>query len=443
MRVLGPVIEGVTGQPAYAEPAILLVESMVQRGLHPDFRSEDTPKNSINMRFAQTYLEAYDKAYKHHLIDEARRFSEAEQSSDLSLPYSVMRAVVEEAFPQLVATTIFDVDMTDQADVRVYYEAYEGEGDETVTLTIGVDHVDLASEEGAWADLGFKRIVPGSWDVQPTGGGTSYIEGDDYVIDPANGLFYTVPGADGGSIGDATDLDIEFTYRGIALGEMAEIEEAKVGLSYVLLNMDADRLATQISREAVVLSRAALGYDATARTISSLTRQVQKYIDETLIGLAVAASLSVVDNAGLSWNSGTETLDALVEKLGLAKVKILNRYYDPTAILTSATNGEVVSNWDHFSAAGSRPDALLNANGFVGRLKGLPVVQTTEMTDSYTLVLNREIVHHRVLQPLQLQGPFHSVGTNNKLVAADRYYLEEFNGQASPVKEKAAHVKHS
>lgn len=448
MQVIGPVIEGVTGHPAYAEPAMLLVESMVRRGLQPDLSGEKAPVNEINLRFAREYLEAYDKAYKHHLMAEARLFQEAEQASDLSLPYSVMRAVVAEALPQLVATTVFDVGTTDQADFRVYYESYEGETGETVTLTVGVDHINVASDEGAWVQLttdgglDVKRIVPGSYSVQPNGGGAPYTEGDDYVIDPANGLLYTVPAADGGTIGDTTALDIGLQYRAIRKGELQAVERAKVGLDYVLLSMEADRLATDISREAIVLSRAALGYDATARTISALVNRVRRYIDSALIGLALSASLSVVGNAGLTWNSGAETLDDLVEKLGLAKVKIINRFYEPTAILMSATNAEIASNWDNFSAAGSRPDALLNANGFVGRLKGLPLVQTTEMVDTYDLVVNREIVHHRVLQPMQLLGPYAS-HSSNKLVPSDQYYVEEFNGQASPVKTKAAHVKHA
>jgi hypothetical protein len=62
------------------------------------------------------------------------------------------------------------------------------------------------------------------------------------------------------------------------------------------------------------------------------------------------------------------------------------------------------------------------------------------MVDGYDLVINREIVHHRVLQPMQLLGPYASY-SSNKLLPSDQYYVEEFNGQASPVKSKAAHVK--
>jgi hypothetical protein len=122
-------------------------------------------------------------------------------------------------------------------------------------------------------------------------------------------------------------------------------------------------------------------------------------------------------------------------------VKVANRYSEPPALLLSLTNSDRVANWEGFTTAGKRPDADLSANGYVGRLKGLPVFETTEFSDSYVLVLNRQVVIHRVYQPLQLLGPFPSYDANRKLLAADQYYAEEFNGSDCPVPEKAAYVK--
>jgi len=434
IEVLGPVIEGVTGAPAFTKPAMLLVESCVRHGYFED-RSKEDASNPLNSRFAQQYMAAFDQRYKHHLVQEARLFEEAEQVSDLNLPYTVMRAIVAEAVPDLVATSIFDVQMTSDADTRVYYEAYAGETGETVAVT----DETVTSAEGDWFDLANQAIVPGTWVLEPGGGGTPFVEGDDYVVDARNGKLWTITAANGGTIGDSTDLDLDYSYRAIRKGELGEIERGKGTLDFVLLSMAADRLAMQISREAVVLSRAALGYDATARTIAMMTRRCQRYVDAQLIDMAIAAALQVPANAGLAWDSSSETIDVLIERLGTAKVRIINRYYDPTFILMSATQAEVASNWDNFTAAGTRADAMLNANGFIGRIKGLPLIQSTEMRDGYAVVGNREIVHHRVLQPWQLFGPYGTTA-NAKLVAAEQYYVEEFNGSDSPVPEKAAHV---
>ena len=82
----------------------------------------------------------------------------------------------------------------------------------------------------------------------------------------------------------------------------------------------------------------------------------------------------------------------------------------------------------------------LAANGYVGRLKGLPVFESTEHSDAYIVIANREIVHHRVFQPMILKGPYPSY-SSNKLLASEQYYAEEINGSAAPVPEKAATVK--
>jgi hypothetical protein len=48
-------------------------------------------------------------------------------------------------------------------------------------------------------------------------------------------------------------------------------------------------------------------------------------------------------------------------------------------------------------------------------------------------------MQHRVFQAMQLFGPF-PVYSNGKLVAANEYYVEEFNGTISPLPEKGSVV---
>jgi hypothetical protein len=94
----------------------------------------------------------------------------------------------------------------------------------------------------------------------------------------------------------------------------------------------------------------------------------------------------------------------------------------------SLTNADRLGNWNAFTQAGSRDDAMMNATGFVGRIKGTPVFATTEFPDGYIEVINREIVYYRVAQPMQIKGPFPSYETDGKMIAADQYFCEEFNG---------------
>ena len=158
-----------------------------------------------------------------------------------------------------------------------------------------------------------------------------------------------------------------------------------------------------------------------------------------MIEKALAASLSVASNSGGTWTSATDPWNELVEKLGYAKVKVANRYYEPTGILLSMTNSDLLSNWDGFTRIGF-PNAVLDAAGFVGGIKGLPIFASTQMRDSWGLVFNREVVMHRVYQPMTVKGPFPTYGSNHKLIAADQYYSEEYNASLAPIANKAAHV---
>ena len=124
---------------------------------------------------------------------------------------------------------------------------------------------------------------------------------------------------------------------------------------------------------------------------------------------------------------------------GVTSVKVYNRNYVPTAILMSKTNADRLSNWDGFKVQGFA-NAVLTSAGFAGSVKGLPIFASTEYTDAYAQVVNRELVMHRVFQPGVFKGPFPSYDSNFNLIAAEQYYMEEFNGALVPVPEKTAHM---
>jgi hypothetical protein len=277
--------------------------------------------------------------------------------------------------------------------------------------------------------------------VDPAAGGAAYSEGDDYVIDYAGGRIKTLSV---GTIADGAALHVDYSYTAIRKGEMVAIERGEVNLSQKTITAAADRLATQVSREAVVFGRSQLGYDATTRTIAQLIKQVNRKIDQGIFYMGLAAALSVASNSGGTWDHAADTIEHLVEFAGVAKVKVANRFYEPTGYLMSVTNSDRLGNWEGFSAAGERPDGVLRAEGYVGRLKGLPCYESPVFPDDYILVANRELVAYRILQPMQLFGPYPTYdvsGGTSKLLAADQYYVEEFNATEAPVAEKGAVVR--
>lgn len=428
---VGSAFEEGTGWPEYAKASWELAES-IRKGTMQPARDLGKPK-TVNEEFTRLYLAKFDEQYKRHLVRENAEFLEATQSSDLNLPYSASRAIIAEAFPTLVATGIFDVGLTDQAPTRVYFEATAGESGYTGTVT---DEV-VVGDHGVWVDLDFKRVTPGTVVLTHTSGSPTYTEGTDYVIDYESGRLMTLAA---GATADGESLKIDYSYTAIRKGENQAIERAKTTLSFQTLDVMADRLATEITREAIVFSRSQLGWDVTSRTLTNLVRQVRRKIDQGLIYLGLGAALQVASNSGGTWTAATDPIGELVEKIGVARVKVTNRFYEPTFLLVSATNSDKLGNWDGFTAAGKRPDSDLNAMGFVGRLKGLACFESTEMSDAYALVGNRELVAHRIFSAMQIMGPYPSY-SSNKLIAADQYYAEEFNGSLAPVPGKGSYVK--
>lgn len=422
--VLGDVLENETGIPEYARAAFEFQESLTKSENRKvkDVRKGESPAEI----FTAKLLERFDALNKQKLLQEA------EAASDLNLPYSVSRAIIAEAFPSLVAANVFDVGIMTTSDERIYYEAFAGETGYAVTIT---DEVVTAGAEDTTYSLAHPRVVPGTVVVTSNPAGTSYVEGVDYVIDYELGKIRPIAA---GSI-DANDVLVDYQYNAIRQGEDAEIERAKTTLSYQLVTAAADRLADYITNEAIMFSRANLGWDAVTRTMANLVRQMRLNIDRGLIEKALGAALSVASNSGGTYDISADTLLSFVQKIGYAKVLVANRFYEPTGILMSQSNADILSNWDGFTRLGF-PNAVLNAAGFAGGVKGLPIFASTQMRDNWVMVFNREIVQHRVFSPMTIKGPFQTFGANRKLVAAEQYYAEEYNASIAPIGGKAATV---
>lgn len=443
INVIGPVLESETGVPAFAHVAYQLTESLIRSGhSKPRKWNRGFEEMSPGERFAKLLLEKFDKAYRSKLIEEQKQFDEAEQTSNLNLPYMVSRLVIAEAVPELVAASIFDVGVTAESEFRLYFEAYEGESGASASVT---DEGVTLTALGTWYALAYKRVQPGTVTVTNAAGTVTYTEGTDYAIDYANGKILGISG--GGITAGDTPL-VDYTYDAIRLGEMQAIKRGRQALSYVLVSAAADRLAAQISDEAIKFSRAQLGWGATSRTLAALIREIRGKIDQGMLYLGLGKALSVANNSGGTWSATPaggdtyqENLDKLLRYIGVAKVKVSNRYYEPNFVLASKTNADVISNSRQFTQAGGRVDAGMDAAGYVLRVKGLPLFESSQFGDDYILVGNRELVMYRVFQAMVLKGPFPSYHTDGTLIAADQYYAEEYNVTEAPVANKGAHVK--
>jgi hypothetical protein len=421
----GPVISGGdTAQlvPAYALPQQAITDSLVRATFQESHLARVANPRTVNERYAQEYLRRFDAKYKPQLMAEARMFQDAETASDLTLPYTVQRTILTELLPTLVATSIFDVQSVDPAPiVNIGYETFSYESGVALTVT----DESITSDDDVWVALLHQHLTFGTVVVTSDPAGTTYTEGTDYVVDYLGGRVMTLAG---GTINDATALLVDYGYSAIRQGEMQPIERAQMTLAFFPLNMAYDRLGTQISREAIVFSRGVLNYDVVGRVLQRIIFDLRKHIDGGLMRLALAESLRIANNSGGTWTAATDTYDDLIALIGASKVKVGNRYFEPTGVLMSLTNADRIGNWQGNTNAGGRVDTSMSAAGFQTVVKGLPVFASTEFPDGYIEVINREIVYYRVAEPMNIAGPFPSYHTDGKMIDADQYFAREMNG---------------
>lgn len=431
VKVVGPVFETETGKPDFVQFSHKLTEQMDRMG----YTQKHSP-DSRGAKLAEQYLAAFDNAYRSQLIAEDRAYrvmQEAQTVSDLSLPYLVTRTVIEEAVPLLVAANVFDIGLVDGNPARVWFESY---AHESGVLTQVTDETVTAADD-TWQDLANKSIVPGTVLVEAGGTSTAYDENVDYLIDYAEGRIKTI-GA--GAIADEADLDVTYQYEAVRTGENTAIQRGKATLTAQDITLTADRLAGFITDEALTFSGSNLSYDAAARTAMMIVRELNERIDRRILMAARTAAYES-GNSGGSWTASGADYDELVLKLGLASAAVKNDHYTPTAIVGSVTNVERLRNWSGFNRDG-KPDAALGAGGTELRVKGLPVYESTQMTDDAFLVVNRELVMHRVYSgsPMSLKGPFPVRNGDGLLVAGQEWYAQEYNYSFVPIKEKAGYV---
>ncbi len=433
--VLGSVLENETGTPEFARASFELTEAIHNVEYRPRHDMRD-PKGPNEM-FAAQLVKRFDQLYESQLIAEYKQLQEAQTTADLNLPYAVSRAIIEEAFPDLIAAGIFDVGVIDTSPTRIFYEAFAGESGYAGTAT---DEAVTGGAEDVWYALAHGRITPDTVVVTSDPAGTTYEEGVDFVIDYAAGKIKFLTA---GSIG-ANDVLVDYSYVAVRSGEMVPIERAKVGLTSQVIEAAADRLATQISSEAIVFSRSQLGYDDVARKMLNLIKQLRRNIDTGLMYAAFSAVKSLPNNSTDTWTVGTtqDSLDELVRLMGAAHILVDSRFYSPTFYLMSKVNAERLSHWNGYKRDGF-PNAVMAAAGFAGGVNGIPIFAGTEFPSTLILTGNRELVQHRVFKPMAIKGPFASYagsGDTTRLVAAEQYYAEEYNFTGSFVPGKGAFV---
>lgn len=447
VTVLGPVIESETGTPEYATAAhAIAAKLLAARPSEMKAWKEAAPAN-VNQEFAVKVLKAYDQRHQADLLRESQMFAEVSQASDLALPNSIIRAIIARAVPQFIATSVFTTGVMNGPTDQWWYRQFTEETGMTKTITDELVAVPASLTGGVELSLAHQRLVKGTVVLTNNAASVTYTEGTDYAIDYANGKIF-LPATS--TVPTAANAKIDYNYTAIREGEDQAIMRGKIGLTSKTMTAKADRLATKITQEAIVFGRAAMGMDVAVETLADLVVEIRRRQDSGIINTASYAIMKGLNSASVGTFDLSDALadvtkvQNLINYVGLARQKIRQRYYSADSILMSEALADQAANWSGFTAAGKRPDTDLTSEGFVGRIKNIPVFATTEMGDDMVMVFNKELAGYFVQNPMELKGPYPTykdVSGELHLVADEQYYVQEFNATDAPVGEKGAWIK--
>ena len=462
-----------TGVPEFAEGAFHITESRKKRGVQTIDWNKNKPKGKAQT-FAAKILESFDAHFQHQLAQETAQFTEALDQTQLNLPYTVSRSIIMEAYPELIASQIFDTDVAEGGPTTViYYEkTKDSHGMTATSATIQITDV----RPGEWIQLPDCGQIPGSSALRVTsasnGGPTGdMVEYDDYLINPADGKLMIKPDNALGLIADADpavshfpiEVELVYNYIGLQCVGCEEIPCIENELCSEVIEICGHKLATEICQDAVVFARSSLSYDVVQRTLDNLIRRVREHLDRTMFHLALIKAMSYPDNIVGVWhstpwmdNGGNQrpagTPEQLARLIGLASVRVRERNYNPSWLLTTHMTNDILSNWTDGYA--HRPDSMLEASGMVGRVKGLDVYATNNWigNDEFIMVGDMQHLFYRVLTPMAISGPHPSYDTTvvdgpngpvaqTKIKDADFYMGKEYSGMHVPECGKAALIR--
>lgn len=422
------VLESELGIPSYGMAGFRLMESMQSHGIG-DISWLSKKVLTPNQRFAEAYMKRYLRDNENALKDETRRFLEATTSTGLLLPASVMFGVIPMAIPQLVATSIFEVSMTDKNPFDLWYRVFTGESGKSVTVT---NEVVTASHD-AYVNLDGARLDWKSAVVTSSDGQTTYDYLTDYLIDHVDGKFMA---KSTGAITNGQSLKVSYTYQAIRKGEGATIERMASTNTKKTVSAEEDNLAAQITEQAIMFSQSQLNENLLISTMRDLVFEIQKRIDGGIFHKALNASY-MSGNTTTKWTKGTDSVDLFFQKIGEVAALVQKDHYQPTFALISSTNAAHISNSNWFSAAGQRPDSMMDANGVIGKIKGLTLVQSTEFPDDTCVVGNSALVQHFVYRAMEMTGPFQvNDETTGKLKRIKEFVVSETNATEALINER-------
>jgi hypothetical protein len=452
IETVTPVVEKELGIPEYANGYVAVREAFNRRG-----------KSAVNDAgvkklppVAQQWIDSFTKNHQAELAAESAviaKFNEANTTTDLSLPYTAVLSLIGEFFPRSVAASAFSVQVVPSLSSQFTYKTYSRE------TGYEVAQAAIAFNNGAWetafvpAAIGGKKALPklnGKQLANLKIGSVliaGFVEGTDFSVDYRNAAIYTISAGFAAAVAATT---IAFSYYNIQPGEMVGMERVKMQTSMKPVTLQRSALGVELSHEAIAFASAQLGYDILADAIGNAVGDMARLFDRNMYYLALAAALGVASNKvtySLA-NAQDSVTNGFTVRTGEARVKLEKRFYplDELKLLVDADQAEAMSNANFLSALNGRADNMLDAKGYIGMWKGMPVLRSTEFgavsgSKRFALVTHPEQAQALFWGDAKIEGPFPRFDSNGKLLGAKNYSIELWDALDTPIMDKASVVE--
>lgn len=188
--------------------------------------------------------------------------------------------------------------------------------------------------------------------------------------------------------------------------EGGEIRKGRTSYGSVTIEAVGYKLSTTLTAEAIEDAQNAGNLNIIARAIANIAKDITEEIDAKLMKLmvdgAAAGNKDVSKGSKTAKEVSAEFVEAIVDAMQMVKGK----HYRPDFLLVDPVLYGYLAKNDEFVHADKYGNNDLQMTGFVGKIRGLVVIESVNMKANTAVVGKRRTFGvYKVYIPTQLRGP--------------------------------------
>jgi len=188
--------------------------------------------------------------------------------------------------------------------------------------------------------------------------------------------------------------------------EGGQIKQGKTTYGTVTLEAVGYKLRSVLTTEAIEDAQNAGNLNIVARAIANLAKDIQEEIDAKLMALMVAGASAGNVDVSKGVKAAKVVADEIVSAVVDSIQNIKKKHYRPDFVLVDNTIFGYLAKADEFVHADKYGSTELQQSGFMGKIRGLEVYESMNMTANKAIVGKRKTFGiYKVYVPMQFKGP--------------------------------------